>query len=181
MSLTEEQKLAALAPSSVAVTAGAGTGKTHMLTERYLHFLKPTERRPETYSPLQIVAVTFTDKAAAELRSRIRQTVTTKMRDRTDVLAHLEAAQISTFHTLAARICREHPEAANVPPDFIVQDTLESSLWQAKHFVQALEQLPDRLYENLPFSLMQRHSHGALKRSANSRGSAVAIAYRLAA
>ena len=151
MSLTIEQEKAAYASGSVAVTAGAGTGKTHMLTERYLHFL----RDPQRLSPLQIVAVTFTDKAATELRSRIRQAVTQEMGDSLEILAELEAAQISTFHSLATRICQEHPESAHVPPDFTVQDAIESSLWQAEHFDNALAQLPARLYEAVPFSLMQ--------------------------
>ena len=159
MGLTKEQESAALATGSVAVTAGAGTGKTHMLTERYLHFLKPKDNATEgagtVYSPLQIVAMTFTDKAATELRSRIRQAVVAQMGDRIDILASLEAAQISTFHSLAARICREHPDKANVPPDFVVQDGLAGSLWQAEHFTQALAQLPDRLYEHVRFSLMR--------------------------
>lgn len=151
MGLTTQQKTAAYASGSVAVTAGAGTGKTHMLTERYLHFLRDSQ----SYSPLQIVAVTFTDKAATELRSRIRQAVTQEMGDRLEILAELETAQISTFHSLATRICQEHPESAHVPPDFTVQDAIESSLWQAEHFDQALAQLPARLYEAVPFSLMQ--------------------------
>ena len=159
MGLTTEQKSAAYANGSVAVTAGAGTGKTHMLTERYLHFL----RSPQGVSPLQIVAVTFTEKAATELRSRIRRAVTEEMNvgvaspkeNRIEILAELEAAQISTFHSLAARICREHPEHANVPPDFTVQDAIESSLWQAEHLDTALVQLPARLFEAVPFSLMQ--------------------------
>ena len=151
MGLTIEQEKAAHASGSVAVTAGAGTGKTHMLTERYLHFL----RDPQGFSPLQIIAVTFTDKAATELRSRIRQAVTQEMGNRLEILAELEAAQISTFHSLATRICQEHPESAHVPPDFTVQDAIESSLWQAEHFDQALAQLPTRLYKTVPFSLMQ--------------------------
>lgn len=151
MGLTAAQEKAAYASGSVAVTAGAGTGKTHMLTERYLHFLKDSQG----FSPLQIVAVTFTEKAATELRSRIRQTVTQEMGDRLEILADLEAAQISTFHALATRICQEHPKCANVPPDFTVQDEIESSLWQAEHFDKALAQLPDGLYEAVPFSLMQ--------------------------
>lgn len=138
MSLTKEQKRAAYASGSVAVTAGAGTGKTHMLTERYLHFL----RAGQGFSPLQIVAVTFTDKAATELRSRIRQAVTAEMGDRLEVLANLEAAQISTFHSLATRICQEHPDRAHVPPDFVVQDAIAGALWQAEHFDRALAQLP---------------------------------------
>ena len=151
MGLTTEQESAAYASHSVAVTAGAGTGKTHMLTERYLHFL----RNPQGFSPLQMVAVTFTEKAATELKSRIRQSVTQEMGNRLEVLAELEAAQISTFHALAARICQEHPERANVPPDFMVQDAIESSLWQTEHFDKAIAQLPTHLYQTVPFSLMQ--------------------------
>ncbi|NJN00064.1 MAG: UvrD-helicase domain-containing protein, partial [Phormidesmis sp. RL_2_1] len=151
MGLTTEQESAAYASRSVAVTAGAGTGKTHMLTERYLHFL----RDPQGFSPLQMVAVTFTEKAATELKSRIRQSVTQEMGNRLEVLAELEAAQISTFHALAARICQEHPERANVPPDFMVQDAIESSLWQAEHFDRAIAQLPAHLYQTVPFSVMQ--------------------------
>lgn len=67
MSLTEQQQKAAYANGSVAVIAGAGTGKTYMLAERYLYHLRVRE-----FSPLEIVAVTYTEKAAAELRSRIR-------------------------------------------------------------------------------------------------------------
>ncbi len=63
MTLTPQQQAAAYADGSVAVIAGAGTGKTHMLAERYLYHLREGE-----LSPLEVVAVTFTDKAAAELR-----------------------------------------------------------------------------------------------------------------
>ena len=149
MGLTEQQERAAYNPKSVAVTAGAGTGKTHMLSERYLYFLQ------QGFSPLQIVAVTFTEKAAAELRSRIRSTIAASMADRPDLLAELEAAQISTFHALAARICREHYDKANVPPDFAVQNELESPIWQAETFADALTQLPSHLYKGIPFSLMR--------------------------
>ena len=67
MSLTPEQQAATYASSSVVVGAGAGTGKTHLLTERFLFYLQNRH-----ISPLEIVAVTFTEKAALELRSRIR-------------------------------------------------------------------------------------------------------------
>ena len=149
MSLTPEQQKAAYAPGSVSVTAGAGTGKTHMLAERYLHHLK------SGYSPLEIVAVTFTRKASVELRSRIRQTVAAGAPDQFDWLAELEAAQINTFHALADRICREHPEAANVPADFRSLDKLEGALWQAEQLAIALDQFPQDLYTRVPYSLMQ--------------------------
>jgi ATP-dependent helicase/nuclease subunit A len=79
--ITSAQAAAAYAKGCVSVTAGAGTGKTHMLAERYLHHLKT-----DVSSPLQIVTLTFTDKAATEMRSRIRQTVTEKLGDRADVI-----------------------------------------------------------------------------------------------
>ncbi|MGA1473547.1 MAG: UvrD-helicase domain-containing protein [Prochlorothrix sp.] len=156
MGLTDDQEQAAQAPGSVAVTAGAGTGKTHMLAERYLYFLQ------QGISPLQMVAVTFTEKAATELRSRIRQTIAQRMRDRPDLLAELEAAEISTFHALAARICREHPDRAQVPPDFAVQDEVDSPIWLAETFEAALEKLPAHLYEAVPFSEMRAVLKGLL-------------------
>ncbi|HHP7245254.1 MAG TPA: UvrD-helicase domain-containing protein [Elainellaceae cyanobacterium] len=146
--LTPQQQDAAYANHSIAVTAGAGTGKTHMLAERYLHHLM------SGYSPLEIVAVTFTEKAATEMRSRIRKTIQ-KGTQNPDWVAELEAAQISTFHALAARICREHPDAANVPPDFTVLDDLDGTLWKANTLVDALNQIPNTLYEHIPYSLMQ--------------------------
>ncbi len=151
MSLTTEQQTAAYAKTSVAVTAGAGTGKTHMLAERYLYYL-----RENGFSPLEIVAVTFTEKAAKELRSRIRALVAQQLPERTDLLAELEAAQISTLHALASRICREHSNEAGVPPDFSILDELEGELWRSDCLEAALAQLPARLYDLIPYSLMSK-------------------------
>src|SRR5262250_952496 len=102
MRLTEQQKRAAHAAGSVAVTAGAGTGKTAMLAERFLHHVLHDGLRP-----IEIVAVTFTEKAAAELRQRIRSRLSDSRAVTEEQLAEVEAAQISTFHAMAARICRQ--------------------------------------------------------------------------
>ncbi len=150
MSLTLQQQAAAYASGSVAVIAGAGTGKTYMLAERYLHHLQAD------ISPLEIVAVTFTEKAAFELRSRIRASVSQGLPNRPDLLAELEAAQISTIHALAMRICREHPEVAGVPADFTVLDKLEGSLKTQQWLDEALDTLPVQLYEQVPYSLMSQ-------------------------
>ena len=149
ISLTPEQKQAAHANTSVVVTAGAGTGKTHMLAERYLYYLQ--ERN---LSPLEIVAVTFTEKAATELRSRIRSLITHRLPERIDTLAELEAAQISTIHALASRICQEHYQAATVTADFTVLDDLKNKIWFADTLETALAQLPRQFYETIPYSLM---------------------------
>ncbi|GAX39031.1 UvrD-helicase domain-containing protein [Nodularia sp. NIES-3585] len=158
MSLTPQQEAAAYANGSVAVIAGAGTGKTHMLAERYLYHL-----REHKLSPLEVVAVTFTEKAAAELRSRIRSSVYKQLPDCSDLLAELEAAQISTIHALAMRICREHPLVADVPPDFAVLDEVEGVLGSTQWFDEALDTLPGNLYEQVPFSLMSKALRALLK------------------
>ncbi len=147
MTLTEAQSRAASAPGSVAVVAGAGSGKTHMLVARYLHHLEA-----HALTPLQVVAVTFTERAAAELRARIRRAVTLARPDDFDALAELEAAQISTIHGLCARILRDHPRAADVRPDAQVMDEQQSRLWLAEHFRPALAALPEALVRRVGFA-----------------------------
>jgi ATP-dependent helicase/nuclease subunit A len=151
MTLSRQQQAAAYAPGSVAVTAGAGTGKTYMLVERYLYYL-----RERDVSPLEMVAVTFTDKAARELRSRIRSAVAQQLPDAADILAEVEAAQISTIHTLAAGICRQYPQEAGVAPDFTILDDLEGGIWLADRLQEALAKLPETLYRQIPYSLLSQ-------------------------
>ncbi|OWL94619.1 hypothetical protein CBQ26_15100 [Deinococcus indicus] len=145
MSLTDAQRAAAHAPGSVTVMAGAGSGKTHMLVSRYLHHL-------DTLSPLQVVATTFTEKAAAELRARIRRGVLASRPGDLDTLAELEAAQIGTIHALCARIVRDHPSAAGVRPDAAVLDAGQARVWRSRHLRAALAQLPTRTFRHLPFT-----------------------------
>ena len=93
----------------VLVLAGAGTGKTKVLTARLAHIVRSGYAKP-----WQILAVTFTNKAAREMRSRV---------------SHLlggtaaEAGWLGTFHALAARILRENPEAVGLRPNFAILDS----------------------------------------------------------
>ncbi len=148
--LTHEQQAAAYAHCSVVITAGAGTGKTHMLAERYLYYL-----RERNLSPLEIVTVTFTEKAATELRSRIRTLVSQQLPQRLDLIAELEAAQISTIHALSARVCQEHFQVINIPADFQVLDDLEGQVWLKDALQNALTQLPPEIFQAIPYSLLQ--------------------------
>jgi ATP-dependent helicase/nuclease subunit A len=150
LSLTEEQRQAVDASGSVVVVAGAGTGKTHMLTERYVHHLSE-----DGLSPLEVVAVTFTEKTAEELRSRVRERVRGRLTTREDLLAELEATQISTIHALCARVCREHPDEAGVPADFGILDELRGRLWMADRLADAMDDLPEQHYRVVPYPLMQ--------------------------
>lgn len=151
MSLTPEQQAAAYAPCSVVITAGAGTGKTHMLAERYLYYLQ--ERN---LSPLEVVAVTFTEKAATELRSRIRALVSQRLPERLDLLAELEAAQISTIHALSSRICQEHWQLIDIPADFQVLDSVEGQIWLQNSLQQVLINLSSQIFSLIPYSLLQQ-------------------------
>ncbi len=150
MPLTPEQHQAVYAQGSVAVTAGAGTGKTYMLAQRYLHHL-----RDDGYSPLEVVAVTFTEKAALELRSRIREMIAQEMPDRLEMIAELEAAPICTFHSLAAQICRDRALDLGIPPDFRILDAIEYQLWFEEASLKIFDRLPEPLYEQVPYHLLE--------------------------
>lgn len=147
--LTPEQAQAVEAPGSVAVVAGAGTGKTKMLAHRYLRHLE------SGLSPLEVVAVTFTEKAADELRSRIRSLVREERPLDRRSRVELEAAQISTIHALAARVCRDHPDEAEVAPDFTVLDDVEGALWHAEQLEEAIAALPPEVVSAVPVYVLR--------------------------
>ncbi len=147
--LDPRQRKAVGAPGSVAVVAGAGTGKTRMLAERYLHHMAE-----DGISPLGIVAVTFTESAADGLRARIRgRAVAASISD--EALDELEAAQIGTVHALCARICREHPTEAGVPSGFDVFDPAQGRLWEADRLNEVIEALPRSVFATFPYALLR--------------------------
>jgi ATP-dependent helicase/nuclease subunit A len=109
----------------VVVTAGAGSGKTRTLVARYVSLLA------DGMEPRRVVAVTFTEKAAREMRSRVRQAVAELAQEsaagpeRTrweELGAGLDSARIGTIHSLCAEILRAHPAEAQIDPRFEVLD-----------------------------------------------------------
>lgn len=92
------------------IVAGAGTGKTTVITRRIAHLIAEKRARPE-----EILALTFTDKAAAEMEERV------------DTLAPYGYAdvEISTFHAFGDRLLREHALELGLPPDFRVLNRAE--------------------------------------------------------
>ncbi|MBB1030043.1 UvrD-helicase domain-containing protein, partial [Dietzia sp. SLG310A2-38A2] len=116
------------------VEAGAGTGKTHALVGR-LSTLLLTDGVPVD----RIAAITFTEKAAAELRDRLRVHLVDR-RDGGDhradaALAGLDTAAIGTLHSFALRLLSENPLEAGIPPKVTAQqDTAEATaveaMWQ---------------------------------------------------
>lgn len=157
MSLTDRQRQAAGAPGGVAITAGAGTGKTHTLGHRYLEHIRTGT------SPLQMVAVTFTERAAQELRARVRAYAREAFDPADERLAELEAAPIATVHGLCLRICRDHPEAAGLPHDVSVLDPLEGGAWSAELLERVLADAPGELFLAMPYERVRDVLAGLLK------------------
>jgi ATP-dependent helicase/nuclease subunit A len=132
--LTEIQaETARTTGQNVLVSAGAGTGKTRVLVERFLHLV--TSRQA---LPTEILALTFTDKAANEMKSRILEAL--KIPGYESERRSLESAYISTFHAFAARLLKEHPLEAGVDPEFRVMESEESDFLQMQAAEGALEQ-----------------------------------------
>lgn len=130
---------------SVAVVAGAGTGKTTVLVERFVALL---DTRPD-WPITSIVAITFTERAAEEMRSRVRQRIlerlaTAQGSDRrrwADHLARIEAARISTIHGMCSEVIRANAAAAGVDPGFQVADEASAAVLMRDALAVALREI----------------------------------------
>ena len=125
-----EQAVAIDAGGTVFVSAGAGTGKTTVIVER---FVRAIERGVDVGS---ILVVTFTERAAGELRSRIRARLLQS--GRADLARELDGAWISTIHGFCHRLLRAYPAAAGIDPRFRVLDESQASVLRAEAFGAAL-------------------------------------------
>ncbi len=125
MNLTQNQQEALNIDKHICVTAGAGSGKTTVLVERYLEIL-----RSGNAAPSQIVAITFTKKAAAEIKARIIEELhyVRNMDIREKCIEEMNTAPISTIHSFCARILREYPFDAKIPASFNVIEGIEQNL-----------------------------------------------------
>ncbi len=103
------------------IVAGAGTGKTRVIVHRIAYLIATKRARPE-----EIVALTFTDKAAAEMEERV------------DVMVPygLANVQICTFHAFGDRIIREHALELGLSPDFQVMSQPEQAVFFREHLFQ---------------------------------------------
>ena len=116
--LNDKQREAVAAPiGNYLVLAGAGSGKTRVLTHR-IAWLIGVENVPES----NILAVTFTNKAAAEMRHRIEYTLAQTAEDHMSG-GRLFGMWVGTFHSIANRLLRAHYLDANLPQDFQIMDT----------------------------------------------------------
>jgi len=122
---------------SVMVEAGAGTGKTGVMVERYCRIV-----RDRGISPDAVLAFTFTEKAAAELRERIRLAIEARAdagSERARELAPaLGGAWVTTIHGFCNRLLASHPVAAGIDPRFRVLDASETERAAGEAFELAL-------------------------------------------
>ena len=134
--LNSSQKEAVLHPKGPClVIAGAGSGKTRVLTYRIAHLIK------QGIDPFSILALTFTNKAAKEMKNRIEGIVGTEAR----------SLWMGTFHSIFARILRTEGYKIGYPPNFVIYDTQDS-----KNLIKAIvkeQDLDPKLYkENFVFN-----------------------------
>ena len=147
---------------SVALSAGAGCGKTFVLTERFLSHLEPGRDETALFDTLEsgntrgssrlheLVAITFTDRAAREMRDRIRKKCYERLKsapaNQVDhwlrLLRSLDSARVSTIHAFCGALLRSHAVEAQLDPRFVVIEQSQADTLLA-------EIIEDVLRENL--------------------------------
>lgn len=145
MNLNPAQKEAVLHQGTpLLILAGAGTGKTRVLTERIIYIINSY-----LANPYQILAVTFTNKAAFEMKHRIGAQIG-------DLAQNI---WMGTFHSIATRILKRHPEIVGLKSDFTIIDSddslrlikqingelnIDSKEFPAKNYQYQIERLKDK-------------------------------------
>ena len=130
--LTDEQEQAiSRRHGSLLLSAGAGSGKTSVLVERFVR-----AAIEDGVSPARILAITFTERSAGELAGRIRARFLEL--GRRELARDTEAAFLSTFHGFAARLLRAHPLLVGLDPDFSILDEAHAGRLRLDAFRGAL-------------------------------------------
>ncbi len=120
----------------ICVVAGPGSGKTRVLVERYRRLVE------SGVAPRRILAITFTEKAARNMKERLAEAFRTMPERRRE----LEQANISTIHGFCARLLRENSVPAGIDPEFRVLDARQSTIMQR----QTAREVLDRMFAEEP-------------------------------
>jgi len=143
---TREQKIAQSADRHLAVTAGAGAGKTSVLVQRFVYLLFDDVLRADVRN---ITAITFTRKAAAEMHHRVSQEIEKRLANPEykpqwgrikAVRERFSSANISTIHSFCARLLREFPIEAGVNPNFTELEEHEGAQMKEHAIMETLEE-----------------------------------------
>jgi len=177
--LSEKQKQAANERKrDVIVTAGAGSGKTHTLVARFLTLLD------DGYRPEEIAAITFTDKASLEMKSRVRSklieisqlSVDPEEREKwLDRLNAMDSARIGTIHSLCSQILKTSFAEAGIDPDFSVLDEKQCSMVKVRAIEEWLEFMTEKnnfhpLFQTFRIDEIRKILAGMLDRRLETKG-----------
>src|SRR5450432_26817 len=131
--LNAAQLDAVVAPAApLLVVAGAGSGKTRVITYRLARLVATGA------DPRRILAVTFTNKAAGELRERVRDLLHERMG------VGLAGLSVGTFHSISARLLRQYGEAVGLRKDFVIYDTDDQKRLMARVLTDL--KVPERMF-----------------------------------
>ena len=143
-----QQEAILLRGRSVLVSAGAGSGKTRVLTERLMEYLDPQSGGAQPRELSEFVVITFTRAAAGELRGRIAAAITARLQQHPEnarlrrQLALCRSASICTIHTFCANLLRENAARAGISPGFRILEEERAERLRA----EALERVLERRY-----------------------------------
>jgi len=145
--LSAEQDQAIHAPGNLFVRAGAGSGKTEVLARRFVALVVGTIPGLAPLDPERIASVTFSEKAAHDMRERIAAVMSEQIARASDdesrlrlrrAIRTLPLARISTLHAFCARLLRENALAAGLDPAFDVIDEYQSAVFLEREAERAL-------------------------------------------
>jgi DNA helicase-2/ATP-dependent DNA helicase PcrA len=150
--LNQEQKKAVLQTEGpVIILAGAGSGKTRVLTYKVMYLTLE-----KNVDPFNILMVTFTNKAATEMKERVLKFLA-------DHNSNFQSPTIATFHSLCAKILRIEGKHIGLPPEFSIYDTQD----QIDAIKEAMEQLNISTKEYKPSSVWPAFLKPKMNSSAN--------------
>ena len=181
LELNHAQRAALDLSSNIALTAAAGSGKTTVLIERFLHILRNNAYRPE-----EVVAITFTEEAARQMRERVRQEIEGRVAGEAPAgtsswrraLTHFPRSPMTTIHGFCHSLLREYSWAIDLDPDFelldpsrqqllaaaAVSQTLQDSSFQGRSCLKKLlHYLPQSRLEGLFGQMLERRHHLSLE------------------
>ena len=179
--LNQAQQAALDLSSNIALTAAAGSGKTTVLIERFLHILRDNQYKPE-----EVVAITFTEEAARQMRERVREEIEGRVVAEEPgetsswgrALTHLPRSPITTIHGFCHSLLREYCWGIGLDPDFelldpsrqqllaagaVSQTLQDSSLQQRSNLRKLLHYLPQSSLEGLFRQMLGRRHHLSLE------------------
>ncbi len=154
----------------VLILAGAGTGKTRVITFRIAHMIG------KGIPPGNILAVTFTNKAAREMKERVAKLVARKPRPKDGPPS--EGPTICTFHSLGARILRQHIELLGYKKNFVIYDEAEQ-LGAIKKILSHISARNEKTDPKAILNFLSRYKSGSLKPGAFADESAAALAQHI--